>query len=228
MWAVELAGKIIDWLKKYLDMVIILAIIFVAMFYTFMESDYYKDHMQTPRFHLIHREGMDIFESDIELVSMSITVVPMIKIEYEGKIAYSVEMENFYDKNYAALEDKGQEEICCEVMADKEQRKKGEELRKTIKELLENQWEGSGSFDVSTAYLTYIIWQNEKANTEGEGYWYFSNESERFITKEEAVLQGPDGKIDLDNLNENGFIYNKQIKTVIEASIKNIENNTDG
>ena len=119
MWAVELAGKIIDWLKKYLDMVIILAIIFVAMFYTFMESDYYKDHMQTPRFHLIHREGMDIFESDIELVSMSITVVPMIKIEYEGKIAYSVEMENFYDKNYAALEDKGQVEICFEVMADK-------------------------------------------------------------------------------------------------------------
>ena len=42
------------------------------------------------------------------------------------------------------------------------------------------------------------------------------------------MLQGPDGKIDLDNLNENGFIYNKQIKTVIEASIKNIENNTDG
>lgn len=220
---VELLVIIFKFLKKNINGKIILVLILIGMTYAFTKSDYYRENFQVPRCNLVHTGEQDIVKADIKLASMSITVTPLITIKRENEVVYAVKVENYYNANYASCDGSNEDISSCTVDVADEQQLKIVSLSRKIKELLGEKLKEhneSANVEVYIAYLVYITWQNENSYIVKDGYWYFTDGIERHITKQEVEkwVEKMKSEIDLDNYEEEGFIYNNdQLMQVIDS-----------
>lgn len=183
----------------------------------------YSDYFGTPGFYFEEEGESDWITSDMELgESGEVVVSTYVVVKHDRKILCAVAVLNYYNKNYAYINDVEESKYVLEV--DDIQRTKMEDLTENLKKLLNENGTLQDSFEVDIVHLAFINYQNAKSGYYDEAYWYFTKGVAKKMSEYEVDFWYTKYFIDLDEYDVNGFAADDQQLMDVVNSCKSFVN----
>lgn len=221
----KIYGGILEIIKKFpksifiwiLVGIVLLCVIVGKKLPLFIGDINYYDYFGTPGFDFKEEGKSDRITSDMELGDSGEATVSMYAVvKHNGEILCIVAIVNYYNKNYAYINDVEGSEFVLEV--DDTQREKMEDLTENLKKLLNEGGALQDSFEVDIVHLAHINYQNAKNGYYDKASWYFTKGVAREISEYEVDFWRTKYFIDLDEYEVNGFAAdNQQLMDVVNS-----------
>lgn len=218
--------------KKRGIAVIVLLLVFTAVIIYRWEK--VEQYFRKPDFSFVENssEEYEVVRSDMPLKSGEMLIQPQIVVKYQEIIVYCLNIKNYYQGNWIALEKSDSQNLSeFKALTTKQQRIKLEKLQDSFFELLKESIAekelNCDSLKVYTIRLADLKYQPLKGKREHK-YWYFSDADRKEISEWEVRHYNKNCWLDLELYKENVSIFlNQELMDHVERCLDEIEEITE-